>query len=162
MGGLHGLASPLNLLGMIPGALLGSLVGSLVGGLVGIPAGAVPAAAVAWLAATILSAPVTTFTGGLLGAGLGGVGGALLGAVVGALLPRKKQSGVSLPVVSSAPAGVGDLAPSPLSGPGALEPQVIRFGDAAPVLRLVREWGKHPQKREQSVSVVVPASVCAA
>lgn len=162
LGGLHGLASPLNLLGMIPGALLGSLVGSLVGGLVGIPAGAVPAAAVAWLAATILSAPVTTFTGGLLGAGLGGVGGALLGAVVGALLPRKKQSGVSLPVVSSAPAGVGDLAPSPLSGPGALEPQVIRFGDAAPVLRLVREWGKHPQKREQSVSVVVPASVCAA
>lgn len=162
LGGLHGLASPLNLLGMIPGALLGSLVGSLVGGLVGIPAGAVPAAAVAWLASTILSAPVTTFTGGLLGAGLGGVGGALLGALVGALLPRKKQSGVPLPVASSAPAGVGDLAPSPLSGPGALEPQVIRFGDAAPVLRLVREWGKHPQKREQSVSVVVPASVCAA
>ena len=162
LGGLHGLASPLNLLGMIPGAFVGSLLGALVGGLVGIPAGAVPAAAVAWLVATILSAPVTTFTGGLLGAGLGGVGGALLGAVVGALLPRKKQSGVPLPVVSSAPAGVGDLAPSPLSGPGALEPQVIRFGDAAPVLRLVREWGKHPQKREQSVSVVVPASVCAA
>lgn len=162
LGGLHGLASPLNLLGMIPGALLGSLVGSLAGGLVGIPAGAVPAAAVAWLVATILSAPVTTLTGSLLGAGLGGVGGALLGAVVGALLPRKKQSGVPLPVVSSAPAGVGDLARSPLSGPGALEPQVIRFGDAAPVLRLVREWGKHPQKREQSVSVVVPASVCAA
>lgn len=162
MGGLHGLASPLNLLGMIPGAFVGSLLGALVGGLVGIPAGAVPAAAVAWLVSTILSAPVTTFTGGLLGAGLGGVGGALLGAVVGALLPRKKQSGVSLPVVSSAPAGVGDLAPSPLSGPGALEPQVIRFGDAEPVLRLVREWGKHPQKREQSVSVVVPASVCAA
>lgn len=162
LGGLHGLASPLNLLGMIPGALLGSLVGSLVGGLVGIPAGAVPAAAVAWLASTILSAPVTTLTGSLLGAGLGGVSGALLGALVGALLPRKKQSGVPLPVASSAPAGVGDLAPSPLSGPGALEPQVIRFGDAAPVLRLVREWGKHPQKREQSVSVVVPASVCAA
>ena len=162
LGGLHGLASPLNLLGMIPGALLGSLVGSLVGGLVGIPAGAVPAAAVAWLASTILSAPVTTFTGGLLGAGLGGVDGALLGALVGALLPRKKQSGVPLPVVSSAPVGVGDLAPSPLSGPGVREPQVIRFGDAEPVLRLVREWGKHPQKREQSVSVVVPASVCAA
>lgn len=162
LGGLHGLASPLNLLGMIPGAFVGSLLGALVGGLVGIPAGAVPAAAVAWLVATILSAPVTTLTGSLLGAGLGGVGGALLGAVVGALLPRKKQSGVPLPVASSAPAGVGDLAPSPLSGPGALEPQVIRFGDAAPVLRLVREWGKHPQKREQSVSVVVPASVCAA
>lgn len=162
LGGLHGLASPLNLLGMIPGAFVGSLLGALVGGLVGIPAGAVPAAAVAWLVATILSAPVTTLTGSLLGAGLGGVGGALLGAVVGALLPRKKQSGVPLPVVSSAPAGVGDLARSPLSGPGALEPQVIRFGDAAPVLRLVREWGKHPQKREQSVSVVVPASVCAA